>query len=305
MELPWQAPNKASLTAALEAGRLPHAILLSAYPGWGAAELGAWLALQVLQHRRAVDARQLAHPDFRWVAPERGRIAVDDIRRLSEFGQGTPQLAPAKAAVVEDADRMNVNAANALLKTLEEPPGNTYLILTSHRAGALPPTIRSRCQNVAIARDLDAARNWLKDQKAQDLLPDYDGAPLLASVAAAAGERPIAGLLAELGGAGGERAAQLLEELLGLDPLRLAARWLRCLVRIAAGTTLSDGAAAAAGAASLPTLSADRRLFAFVDELMWFHQQVSLSNSVNLRLELERLCHCWRNLVRQRSGRRS
>ena len=304
MELPWHAPNKASLTAALEAGRLPHAILLSAYPGWGAAELGAWLALRVLQHRRAVDARQLAHPDFRWVAPERGRIAVDDIRRLSEFGQGTPQLAPAKAAVVEDADRMNVNAANALLKTLEEPPGNTYLILTSHRSGALPPTIRSRCQNVAIARDLDAARNWLKDQKAQDLLSDYDGAPLLASVAAADGERPIAGLLAELGGAGGERAAQLLEELLGLDPLRLAARWLRCLVRIAAGAASTDGADAAVGAASLPALSADRRLFAFVDELMWFHQQVSLSNSVNLRLELERLCHCWRNLVRQRSGRR-
>ena len=76
MELPWQAPNKASLAAAVEAGRLPHAILLSAYPGWGAAELGAWLALQVLQHRRAVDARQLAHPDFRWLAPERGRIPL-------------------------------------------------------------------------------------------------------------------------------------------------------------------------------------------------------------------------------------
>ena len=302
MELPWQAPNKASLAAAVEAGRLPHAILLSAYPGWGAAELGAWLALQVLQHRRAVDARQLAHPDFRWLAPERGRIPVDDIRRLCEFGQGTPQIAPAKAAVIEDADRMNVNAANALLKTLEEPPGNTYLILTSHRAGALPPTIRSRCQNVAIARDLDAARTWLTDRKAQDLLPDYDGAPLLAAAGAAQGERPLAGLLAEFAGAGRERAAELLEELLELDPLRLTARWARCLIRSAAAAASGDSATTAV---ALPPLPADRRLFAFVDELLWFHLQVSLSNSVNLRLEMERLCHLWRDLVKRGTARQS
>ena len=302
MELPWQAPNRADLAAAIDAGRLPHALLLGAYPGWGATELAAWLALRLLHRSGDLDARQLAHPDFRWVAPERGRISVDEIRRLCEFGQGTPQMAGAKAAVIEDADCMNVNAANALLKTLEEPPGETYLILCSQRAGALPATIRSRCSTVAVARDLPAAQAWLADRKAQALLPDYDGAPLLASVAAADGERPIAGLLAELAGAGGERAAQLLEELLGLDPLRLAARWLRCLVRIATGAASAEGATA--GAASLPALSADRRLFAFVDELLWFHQQVSLSSSVNLRLEMERLCHCWRDLVRQRPGRR-
>lgn len=301
MELPWQASNRAELAAAMDAGRLPHALLLSAYPGWGATELAAWLALQVLQRPDAADARQLAHPDFRWVAPERGRISVDEIRRLCEFGQGTPQLARAKAAVIEDADRMNVNAANALLKTLEEPPGDTYLILSSQRAGALPPTIRSRCQNVAVARRPEAAEAWLADQKARDLLQDYDGAPLLASVGAAEGERPIAGLLAELASARGERAAQLLEELLGLDPLRLAARWLRCLVRAAS----LPGAPAAGAAASLPPLAADRRLFAFVDELLWFHQQASLSNSVNLRLELERLCHLWRGLGRQPTARRS
>lgn len=305
MELSWQAPNRADLAAAIDGGRLPHALLLSAYPGWGATELAAWLALRLLQRSDGSDARQLAHPDFRWVAPEKGRISVDEIRRLREFGQGTPQMAGAKAAVIEEADCMNVNAANALLKTLEEPPGDTYLILCSHRAGSLPPTIRSRCSTVAIARDLPAAQAWLAGRKALELLPDYDGAPLSASIGAADGERPIAGLLAELGGANGERAAQLLEELLGLDPLRLAARWLRCLVRIAAGTSLTEGADAPTGAASLPALPADRRLFAFVDELLWFHRQVSLSNSVNLRLETERLCHCWRELVRQGAGRRS
>lgn len=305
MELPWQASNRADLAAAMAAGRLPHALLLSAYPGWGATELAAWLALQVLQRPDVLDARQLAHPDFRWVAPERGRISVDEIRRLCEFGQGTPQLARAKAAVIEDADRMNVNAANALLKTLEEPPGDTYLILSSHRAGALPPTIRSRCQNIAVARRPEAAQAWLADRKAQDLLQDYDGAPLLASVGAVAGERPIAGLVAELASARGERAAELLEELLGLDPLRLAARWLRCLVCAAAAAPSSEGVPVAADAPSLPPLAADRRLFAFVDELLWFHQQVSLSNSVNLRLELERLCHLWRDLGQGVAARQS
>ncbi len=303
-ELPWQASSKAGLAAAMRAGRLSHALLLSAYPGWGATELGMWLALEVLQHRRKVDdIRQLAHPDFRWIAPQRGRIPVDEIRRLSEFTQGAAQIAPAKAAVLEDADRMNVNAANALLKTLEEPPGDTHLILTSQRLGALPPTIRSRCQTVAIARDPKVARIWLTGAKARALLSDYDGAPLLAAAGAAAGERPMADLLTELAQANRQRTAQLLEELLALDPSRLAARWLRCLlVAMTPGGAAGEGASAtdvaqspALAAAQFPLLPADRRTFAFVDELMWFHLRVSLSGSVNLRLDLERLCHLWRS----------
>ena len=298
-ELPWQAPNKASLAAAMQAGRLSHALLLSAYPGWGATELGMWLALQVLQPGRPVDdPRQLAHPDFRWLAPEKGRIPVDEIRRLSEFSQGAAQIAPAKAAVIEDADCMNVNAANALLKTLEEPPGDTHLILTSQRAGALPPTIRSRCQKVAIARDPKAAQAWLTDAEAQALLPDYDGAPLLAAAGAADGERPMSVLLADLARANRQRRAELLDELLALDPPRLAARWLRCLL-----AAMTAGAAAAPGAptAGPSPLPANRRTFAFVDELRWFHLRASLSSSVNLKLELERLCHRWRGLAHRPS----
>ena len=306
-ELPWQAPNRAGLAAAMQAGRLSHAVLIGAYPGWGAAELGMWLALQVLQHPRAVeDVRQLAHPDFRWLAPERGRIAVDDIRRLGEFSQGAAQIASAKAAVIEDADRMNVNAANALLKTLEEPPGDTYLILTSQRSAALPATIRSRCQTVAIARDPDAAQAWLTDPKAQALLPDYDGAPLLAAAGVAEGERPMRVLLADLAQADPQRRDALLEELLALDPQRLAARWLRCLLTCMAANAATGKDAAAQDSAKppsipakLPPLKADRRTFAFVDELRWLHQRVSLSSSVNLRLDLERLCHLWRGLARQ------
>lgn len=286
MNLPWQEANKASLNAAVEAGRLPHALLLSAYPGWGAAVLGEWLALKVLALEGTPEARRLAHPDLRWLAPEKGVIPVDAIRRLRDFSVGAPQMAPAKAVVLEDADRMNVNAANALLKTLEEPSANTYLILTSHRAGALPPTIRSRCQNIAIARNAQAARDWLADAKAQRLLDDYDGAPLLALAGAEEGERPMAEMLGELGRGGRERTAALVEEMLALDPARLSARWARCLVNAMSGAAPSLGRAAA-----------DRPTFAFIDELQWFHLQVVVSSSANVRLLLERLCHRWSQLA--------
>lgn len=290
MELPWQQANRASLSAAVEAGRLPHGLLLSAYPGWGAAALGEWLALRVLAVPGTTEARRLAHPDFRWLAPEKGVIPVDAIRRLRDFSVGAPQLAPAKAVVLEDADRMNVNAANALLKTLEEPSANTYLILTSQRAGALPPTIRSRCQKVAVARDAQAAMAWLKDSKARQLLDDYDGAPLLALAGAEEGERPMAEVLSELSRAGRERTAALVDEMLALDPARLSARWARCLVNAIGGTAPEAWRAVAA----------DRRTFAFIDELKWFHLQVVLSSSANVRLLLERLCHRWQAVMMAR-----
>jgi len=286
VNLPWHEAGKASLMAAFEAGRLPHALLLSAYPGWGAAALGEWLALTVIAVQGTPEARRLAHPDLRWLAPEKGVIPVDAIRRLRDFSIGAPQMAPAKAVVLEDADRMNVNAANALLKTLEEPSANTYLILTSQRAGALPPTIRSRCQKVAIARNAQAARAWLTDAKARRLLDDYDGAPLLALAGAKEGERPMAELLGELGRGGPERTAALVEEMLALDPARLSARWARCLVNAMGGSAPGLGRAAA-----------DRRTFAFIDELQWFHLQVAVSSSANVRLLLERLCHRWHVLV--------
>ncbi len=292
MNLPWHEAEKASLSAAIEAGRLPHALLVSAYPGWGAAALGEWLALKVLVVPGAPEARRLAHPDFRWLAPEKGVIPVDAIRRLRDFSVGAPQMAPAKAVVIEDADRMNVNAANALLKTLEEPAANTYLILTSQRAGTLPPTIRSRCQKVAIARDAQAATTWLTDAKARRLLDDYDGAPLLALTGAEEGERPMAEMLSELSQGGPERTAALVEEMLALDPARLSARWARCLVNAMGGTTPDLGRAATQWRAA-----ANRRTFAFIDELQWFHLQVVVSTSANVRLLLERLCHRWSQLA--------
>ena len=174
---------------------------------------------------------------------------------------------------------MNVNAANALLKTLEEPPGAMYLVLGSHRAGSLAPTVRSRCQTFTIPRDSAAARAWLTDSAARALLEDYDGAPLRAARGAQLGERPIARMLEELAAGQG-----VIDELLALDPGRLSARWARWLVRALGGDTSLPGSG------SLNP----RRAFAFADELLWFHDQVTRSGSANVRLLLERLCYRWR-----------
>lgn len=286
MELPWQAGAKALLQRDMDAGRLPHALLISAYPGWGELELSQWLALKLLGQAPDGDPRALAHPDLRWIAPDGERIKVEQVRALAEYAQGKPQAAPVKVAVLECADAMNIHAANALLKTLEEPPGAAHLILASHRAGALPPTVRSRCRQVRIPRDRAAALAWLQARREGEgegdgaaLMQDYDGAPLLAASGAQRGERPMQDILAELARGSG---AALIDELQAQDPRRLSQRWARWLT-----TAMRRDAPPAAS----------RRLFAFVDELLWFHRQVAESSSANRQLLLERLCWRWRRLA--------
>ena len=148
---------------------------------------------------RAVMRKPWPTPISVGFAPDGAPIKVDQVRALAEFARGTVQTARVKVAVIEDAHTMNVNAANALLKTLEEPPGAMHLILGSHSAGTLAPTVRSRCQSFAVPRDRALAADWLSAPAAQALLDDYDGAPLLATRGAEAGERPIGEIFAELG----------------------------------------------------------------------------------------------------------
>lgn len=285
MDLPWQDGVRARLLAAIENDRLPHAVVVSGYPGWGETALCAWLALTLLDGDASRDASTLAHPDFRWIAPDGGTIRVEQIRSLVDFAPGTPQIAAVKVAVIESAHSMNVNAQNALLKTLEEPPGAMFLILGTHSAGTLAATVLSRCQTFSIPRDRPAGSHWLREPSANALLDDYDGAPLQAMRAAESGERPIAELLQDLAG-----GRPVLDELSGLDASRLSARWARWLVRALAGETEAP--------AGLDLNS--RRAFAFADELTRFHDQVNRSTAANVKLLLERLCYQWRLLVRPR-----
>lgn len=92
------------------------------------------------------------HPDLQWLTPERvgGTIGVDQVRALLSPLSLTSHSGRGKVAIIRPAEAMTLEAANALLKTLEEPTPNTYLLLVSHRPGLLPATILSRCQRILI-----------------------------------------------------------------------------------------------------------------------------------------------------------
>ena len=104
---------------------------------------------------RQVSAR--SHPDLMVLEREveggkaRKVIPVDEARKLPEFFSKSPSSAPYRVAIVDAVDDMNANAANALLKTLEEPPERGVLFLISHAPGGLLPTIRSRCRRLRFA----------------------------------------------------------------------------------------------------------------------------------------------------------
>ena len=160
--LPWHAQQWQSLLAARNAGRLPHALLLAGRAGLGKGRFAQRMAESLVCVQRSVDgdacgqcqschlAKAGSHPDLIRVAPEsEGKmIRIDAIRQLSGKSVLAAQEGGYRVIVIEPAEAMNRAAANALLKTLEEPASRTVLILVSSQADRLMATIRSRCQSV-------------------------------------------------------------------------------------------------------------------------------------------------------------
>lgn len=93
------------------------------------------------------------HPDFFWLEREEGKseISVESMREVDRKLSNAPFSAPLKVAVVAEADRMNPNAQNAFLKTLEEPPANSLIILIAEKTGNFLPTVLSRCRLIRFA----------------------------------------------------------------------------------------------------------------------------------------------------------
>jgi DNA polymerase-3 subunit delta' len=143
---------------------------------------------------------QGSHPDFRRLVPEsvteaveaeqRGekkpseQIRIEQVREIGDFIVLTSHRGGAKVVLIHPAEALNANAANALLKNLEEPPPRTTFLLVAHRWHQLLPTIRSRCEQIVLASPSHAeARDWLGQQKLNDAdlaLAQAGGAPLLA-----------------------------------------------------------------------------------------------------------------------------
>lgn len=185
-ELQGQAAAEEGFEAARARGRLHHAWLLTGPEGVGKATFAYRAARRLLGAPADVGygvlgvdphhpvARQVAarsHPDLFVLEREgpdgkpRRVIPVDDARRLAEFFSKSPATAPHRVAIVDAADDLNPNAANAILKTLEEPPPRGVLLMVSHAPGRLLPTIRSRCRRLAFeALGIEATVDFVADR---------------------------------------------------------------------------------------------------------------------------------------------
>src|SRR5690625_1868383 len=196
--LPWHADVWERLQSRLQDGSMPHALLMTGLPGLGKRTLAFELAAAMLctaptsagfSCEACLSCRllaQSAHPDFFTVELEEGRrqIVIDQIRALSERLTLSSQYGSYRIGLIDPADQMNSAAANALLKTLEEPPEGVILMLTAARPSRLPATIRSRCQQVQLTPPTTAvAKAWLQAQgnpRAAAALGLALGAPLRA-----------------------------------------------------------------------------------------------------------------------------
>ena len=198
---PWLLSPWSALQGARQANRFPHALLLTGPRGVGKRLLVEALARSLLCHRtdprgfacgECPDCLLLAagtHPDLVRVGPDEetksGEIRVDAIRALAGTEGLTAHRGSWKLIIIDPAHRMNISAANALLKTLEEPSPSTLICLVSEQPSRLAATIRSRCQALRLALPAeDEAMAWLAPQvpglAAATLLHLAHGAPLRA-----------------------------------------------------------------------------------------------------------------------------
>ncbi|HEY1926249.1 MAG TPA: DNA polymerase III subunit delta' [Caulobacteraceae bacterium] len=249
----WIGPSapEDAFVDALERGRLHHAWLVTGPSGVGKATFAYRAARRLLGAApdphlgrlgaaaedpvsRRVAAR--AAPDLLVLQtqPEDGKtrrfIPVDEAREVPEFFSKSPAAAPYRVAIIDAADDMNMNSANAVLKILEEPPSRGVIFLLSSSPGGLLATLRSRCRRLAIAPPPRAtAAPWLSERAG--VTPDQ--AEILLDMAR--GAPGGAWRLAEAGGLDADRGAlELLDSIARPDMAKLQ--------------SLADGFRGAAGA---------------------------------------------------------
>ncbi|MFA7256974.1 MAG: hypothetical protein WC047_05310 [Kiritimatiellales bacterium] len=179
------------IEASWQSGQLAHSYLLQGAPHGAALRFAEKLLNLIFNNHPQVQTR--AHPDIMWLEPQSKsrQITIDEIRDLIRQLSQTSFAGGWKAGVILCADRMTDQAANALLKTLEEPSARTLLILVTNEPQALLPTISSRCQRVSLADEDEKVCHSLRS------LPHDSGASL-APLGSRHWKDPLLDILGEL-----------------------------------------------------------------------------------------------------------
>lgn len=267
---PWQNQAWTQLQQLRE--RLPHAILFHGPEGIGKTVFAERFAQSLLCQNRLPDGHacgqcdscgwfaQYSHPDYRRVRPEaldedggdaegeaaEGKksgkaaktpsreIKIDQIRALADFMNISTHRQGMRVVLLYPAEALNTAAANALLKTLEEPPPSTMFLLVSNSLDRLLPTILSRCRKFSLAMPLqEEALTWLREQGVADAdawLAEQGGAPLTAQALAQTGARDMLDsflhLLAQPGVGGAMKGGEQLQKVPVVDLVAWLQRWL-------------------------------------------------------------------------------
>ena len=156
-EISWLNSYETSWNKITQNNKTPHAILVSGNRGIGKRAFAAWLATEHLDITKKYKSciypfAVPSHADLKWISPNEGKrdISVDQIRQIIDDLSMSSYEGIGKVAVIEPVNKMNISSANSLLKILEEPPGNTLIILIADKMKNIPATIISRCQHINI-----------------------------------------------------------------------------------------------------------------------------------------------------------
>ena len=305
MELSWLSKFAKSWRQVGVRQRAPHAVMLIGAPGVGKRAAADWIARQ----RLTPDAGPglptfpftvLEHADMHWLAiPEdKKTIGIEQIRALIADLNLTSYEGRGKVAVIDPANEMTASAANSLLKTLEEPPGDALLILVADRVGKLPATIFSRCQRIEMPiPSEESALSWLEQKQPGaawvEALRMSGGGPLAA--VAALGDLETGRTMArdfEQVGRGAESAVDVAARWAKLDA-KFVLNWLANQAKMAivatnAGRDYVDGTAMTD---SVLRRMDTRNLFCYLDIINRLRDQPG--GSFNVQLTLEGLLIDW------------
>lgn len=274
---PWIEHKLGEVTSGAFLERLPHAVLIDAYPSWGVEELACRLTQEIVGMDG--DPREIPHPDVLWLRPEDTKLKIEHVRDAIDFVNLSTQVATRKVAVLESIESASIPASNALLKSLEEPPSKVHWILTTTAYDLLLPTIRSRCTRIHLHNaDRDDTERWLLENEIpQDELENYliefGEAPFAIKTASELKQKSLRKYLLQ---GWREKSVDLsiAMELKEQDFYELLARWMRITARIIYNEHGVEP-------------------FQFWDELVAARRAVHEQSNLNRQIQIERLLIHW------------